>query len=298
MKKETKIALIILAISIFILGIIGVIVVGLNNNSKEREVKGKEELYDKVEEYLISKEQPHYFVEEKNAKPNYNVSDFQVFTDIARLGIKETDDETYVYIWALVESYYVQDGKLISNGGYSIPHKFIIKDNEIIDYKIPRDGSEYSKSIKEIFPLDIRNKLNDDLVDGNKIDNQVKEHYSYLQDDKISISIKEGTLTKKGITLIIKNNAKQNYFYGSQYYLEKEENWTFNVYEPKEILSWNDVLYSLKSNEQIEIEINWIIGYDELSNGKYRLVKKFTTEENITSSANVQENFYVEFEIK
>ena len=129
-----------------------------------------------------------------------------------------------MYIWALVESYYVQDGKLISNGGYSIPHKFIIKDNEIIDYKIPRDGSEYSKSIKEIFPLDIRNKLNDDLVDGNKIDNQVKEHYSYLQDDKISISIKEGTLTKKGITLIIKNNAKQNYFYGSQYYLEKEEN--------------------------------------------------------------------------
>lgn len=296
MKKETKIALIILAIAIFILGIIGVIVVGLNNNSKEIEVKGKEELYDKVEEYLISKEQPHYFVEEKNAKPNYNVSDFQVFTDIARLGIKEKDDETYVYIWALVESYYVQDGKLISNGGYSIPHKFIIKDNEIIDYKIPRDGSEYSKSIKEIFPLDIRNKLNDDLVDGNKIDNQVKEHYSYLQDDKISISIKEGTLTKKGITLIIKNNAKQNYFYGSQYYLEKEENWTFNVYEPKEILSWNDVLYSLKSNEQIEI--NWIIGYDELSNGKYRLVKKFTTEENITSSANVQENFYVEFEIK
>lgn len=278
MKKETKIALIILAIAIFISGIIGVIVVGLNNNSKEIEVKGKEELYDKVEEYLISKEQPHYFVEEKNAKPNYNVSDFQVFTDIARLGIKEKDDETYVYIWALVESYYVQDGKLISNGGYSIPHKFIIKDNEIIDYKIPRDGSEYSKSIKEIFPLDIRNKLNDDLVDGNKIDNQVKEHYSYLQDDKISISIKEGTLTKKGITLIIKNNAKQNYFYGSQYYLEKEENGTFNVYEPKEILSWNDVLYSLKSNEQIEIEINWIIGYDELSNGKYRLVKKFTTE--------------------
>lgn len=65
MKKETKIALIILAIAIFILGIIGVIVVGLNNNSKEIEVKGKEELYDKVEEYLISKEQPHYFVEEK-----------------------------------------------------------------------------------------------------------------------------------------------------------------------------------------------------------------------------------------
>lgn len=184
MKKEIKIALIILAVVVFIVGIIGGIVVGLNNNSKEIDVKGKEELYDKVEEYLISKEQPQYFLEEKNSKPNYNVSDFQVFTDIARLGIEEKDDVIYVYIWALVESYYTQDGKLIQNSGYSTPHKFIIKDNEIIDYKIPRDGSEYSKSIEEIFPLDIRNKLNDDLVDENKIDNQVEKHYSYLQDNK------------------------------------------------------------------------------------------------------------------
>lgn len=183
MKKEIKIALKILVIVLFIVGIIAGIFVGLNNNSRETEVKGKEELYDKVEEYLISKEEPHFFLENKNSKPNYNVSDFQVFTDIARLGIKEKNDETYVYIWALVESYYAQDGKLISNSGYSIPYKFIIKDNEIIDFKMPRDGSEYSKSLKDIFPLDIRNKLNDDLVDRNKIDNQVKEHYSYLQNN-------------------------------------------------------------------------------------------------------------------
>ena len=61
MKKEIKIALIILVIVLFIVGIIGGIVVGLNNNSRETEVKGKEELYDKVEEYLISKEEPHFF---------------------------------------------------------------------------------------------------------------------------------------------------------------------------------------------------------------------------------------------
>lgn len=178
--KKIKIALIILGI---ILLIIGGIIIELNNNSRETEVKGKEELYNKVEEYLISKEAPHFFIEDKNSKPNYNVSDFQVFTDIARLGIKEKFDETYVYIWALVESFYVQDGKLISNSGHSSPYKFIIKDNEIIDYKMPRDGSEYSKSLKDIFPLDIRNKLNNDLVDVNKINNQVKEHYSYLQNN-------------------------------------------------------------------------------------------------------------------
>lgn len=183
MKSKIKIALIILVIVLFILGTIGGIVVVLNNNLREIEVKGKEELYDKVEEYLISKEEPHFFLEDKNSKPNYNISDFQVFTDIARLGIKEKNDETYVYIWALVESYYAQDGRLISNSGYSIPFKFIIKDNEIIDYKMPGNGSEYSKSLKDIFPVDIRNRLSNDLVDGNKIDNQVKEHYYYLQNN-------------------------------------------------------------------------------------------------------------------
>lgn len=176
MKKKLKITLIILVI----VGIICGIVIALNNNSRELEVKGKEELYNKVEEYLISKEQPHFFTENKNSKPNYNVSDFQVFTDIARLGIKQKNDETYVYILAAVESYYVQDNKLFINSGYSSPYKFIIKDNEIIDYKKPRDGAEYFKSLKHIFPLDIRNKLNNDLVDVNKIDNQVKIHYSYL----------------------------------------------------------------------------------------------------------------------
>ena len=183
MKSEIKVALIILVIVLFILGTIGGIVVVLNNNLKETEVKGQEDLYGKVEEYLISKEEPHFFLEDKNSKPNYNISDFQVFTDIARLGIKEKDDETYVYIWALVESYYAQDGRLISNSGYSIPFKFIIKDNKIIDYKMPGNGSEYQKSLKDIFPLDIRSRLNNDLVDGNKIDNQVKEHYSYLQNN-------------------------------------------------------------------------------------------------------------------
>ena len=39
------------------------------------------------------------------------------------------------------------------------------------------------KWLVELNILDIRNKLNNDLVDENKINNQVKEHYSYLQNN-------------------------------------------------------------------------------------------------------------------
>lgn len=176
MKKSIKIILAIFTIIVILL----IIFIVLKYNSKEVIVNDKDYLYEKVEQYLISQEQPHYFLETKDSKPNYNVSDFKVFTDIAKLGVGQCKDETYVYVWALVESYYIQDGKLIHNSGSSIPYKFILKNDEIIDYQIPKDGSEYAKSIKKIFPNDIRNKLDNSLVNSNYIREQVKEYYSYL----------------------------------------------------------------------------------------------------------------------
>ena len=151
----------------------------------ETPVNGKDYLYDKVEEYIISKEKPHYFIENKYDEPNYEISDFKVFTDIARLGIREKGDENYVYVWALVESYYVQDDKLVTSSGWSIPCKYIIKDDEVIECIQPLDGSYYAKSLRKIFPLDIREKLDDSLVDTEKLRKEVDEYYSYLKDEKI-----------------------------------------------------------------------------------------------------------------
>ncbi len=178
MKRVLKIFIIIIFLSILIILI--------KMNLKEKVVNNKDYLYDKVEEYLISQEHPHYNLETKESKPNYNVSDFKVFTDIAKLGIRESQNKTNVYVWALVESYYVQDGKLIVNSGSSIPYKFIFENDEIVDYKMPRDGSEYGKSLKEIFPPDIRIKLSESLVNGQKLSEEVNEYYSYLTNDEES----------------------------------------------------------------------------------------------------------------
>lgn len=124
----------------------------------------------------------------------------------------------------------------------------------------------------------------------------------YENDDvnnkKISMSIKNNTLTNNGMTLVMKNNANQTYHYGSEYSLEKYENGKFITYEPKDPLSWNAILYNIKVNEEKEEVIEWSYGYDKLKSGKYRLVRHFTSEENLPYSSNVAEKFYVEFEIK
>ena len=134
MKKY--LVLILMIIFIAILG-------GIIYANSEKTVNGKEELYEKVEEYLVSLEEPNYFLESKDAEPNYDISDFKVFTDIEKLGIKERKNQFHVYVWAKVESYYVQDGKLVSNSGSAAPYEFIIENDVVIDYKKPKDGTEY-----------------------------------------------------------------------------------------------------------------------------------------------------------
>ena len=175
-KEKVKIGIVVFIIMI----IMFLVFIAINFTFKEKVVNGKDYLYEKVEEYLISKEEPRYFLETKDSKPNYNVSDFKVFTDLAKLGIRENKYETHVYVWALVESYYVQDGNLINNSGSSIPYKFILKNDEIVDFETPLNEADNKKSMEKIFPADLCDKLNSSLVDDNKIRNEVKEYYSYL----------------------------------------------------------------------------------------------------------------------
>ena len=176
--SRKKIMIIIAIVIILIITLLTFITI--NFNFKEKIVNDKDYLYEKVEQYLISQEQPKYFLENKDSKPNYNVSDFKVFTDLAKLGIRENKYETHVYVWALVESYYVQDGNLINNSGSSMPYKFILKNDEIVDFETPLNGADNKKSMEKIFPADLCDKLNSSLVDDNKIRNEVKEYYSYL----------------------------------------------------------------------------------------------------------------------
>ena len=201
MKKWLKILLIVVFILIGLL--VGFFIYQYSSNGKT--VTNRNDLYEKVEQYLISQEKQHYYSAEKYAEVNYDITNLKVFTDIAQLGIKQKNDEFYVYVWALVESYYVQDGKVVGNSGSSMPYKFTIRNDEIVDYEIPQDGSYYAKSIKRIFPIDIRVKLDDGLVDATKLDNEVKEYYSFLDsfnpNNVTTIDIVQGGFIPEGETI-------------------------------------------------------------------------------------------------
>lgn len=146
MKKEIKIALIILGIVLFFVGIIGGIVVRFNNEKNgENYITDYEYLYDVAVEYL------------KNQDSKENTSDHQkdnyhFFVAYDGFGITEKDDTKYAYMWILGESYYLDKNEVKEASGYSIFHKFTFKDNKVINVEIPKDGSEYVKSVKEMCP--------------------------------------------------------------------------------------------------------------------------------------------------
>lgn len=99
--------------------------------------------------------------------------------------------------------------------------------------------------------------------------------------DKVSISIKENTLTNNGATIIIKNNSDDIYVYGPEYIIQtkKDGNWIEVETITGDPLAWNSIAYILKANEEKELNIDWSLGYGELTSGQYRLVKKVFKEE-------------------
>lgn len=99
-----------------------------------------------------------------------------------------TKDEHYnFYAWVLEGKYYLENNEIKESSASSIPYKFVIKKKDgkfiVVDYKIPRDGSYYSKDIKNIFPRDVRSFIDDVHSDGTikrlqlDIDEQTKLYF-------------------------------------------------------------------------------------------------------------------------
>ncbi len=110
-----------------------------------------------------------------------------MFIDYEGFGITENKMYHYVYMWINEESYYVEDNKIIISSGSSMAYRFTfnINDKKIISYDIPKDGSEYTSSIKKMFPRDIANKVLKYQYNTNKIEESVHEYYADLEDQNI-----------------------------------------------------------------------------------------------------------------
>lgn len=89
----------------------------------------------------------------------------------------------------------------------------------------------------------------------------------------VSMTIKSGTLTPSGATVIIKDTSNRGNIYGESYSLQKKEKDTWVNMEPIHDIGFNFIGYSVDKNNQLELGVNWEYPYGKLTNGTYRILK-------------------------
>lgn len=208
MKRSRKIILIISGIIVLLLS--SYFIYYLFSCNKTNYITDYDYLYDVAIKYLKSESDDLY----KDKEDPQQIISYKGF------GISEDNNYKYAYMWILEESYYVQNEKLYSGSGSSIPYKFIFKDNKVVKYEIPKDGSYYQPSMKKIFPKDVYDKISkyniNILSDENK--KKIDDHYSYLKSTKIYY---ESSYKYNDFSLVTKNNCSNE---PKEYYKEKNHN--------------------------------------------------------------------------
>ena len=127
----------------------------------------------------------------------------------------------------------------------------------------------------------------------NKLDIGNKSNIKALKNDVI-MTIKDGTLTNKSVTLVLINNSDKKIQYGSPYEIEIRKNDEWHKINAE--LNFTLQLFILESKEKKEFKLNFEDEYGKLLPGTYRVIKKIDKEK----EDGVFDSFYVavEFTIK
>lgn len=127
----------------------------------------------------------------------------------------------------------------------------------------------------------------------NKLDIGNKSNIKALKNDVI-MTIKDGTLTNKSVTLVLINNSDKKIQYGSSYEIEIKKNDEWHKINAE--LNFTLQLFILESKKKNEFKLNFEEGYGKLPSGTYRVIKKIDKEK----EDGLFDSFYVstEFTIK
>ncbi len=203
---------------------------------------------------------------------------------------KETNDEDIIE-----ESIYCKI--------YGEEHGYNITYNQSTGNIIKTEGDNYFHDI-----LDLNKYTNANQI-LNIINDYVKKNSGTCEKIKnrdlnelVDISIKEGTLTKKGLTIIIKENIDYNITYGEDFYIEKY-NYKNSKYDKIENTTENNCAfnamgYIVSPDHPLEMNQNWSCDYDELPKGIYRLVKRVSFDSDRPIDDNKLFYIWLEFEIE
>lgn len=148
------------------------------------------------------------------------------------------------------------------------------------------------------------------VIETTKLEHEYVNEKIYVNDDigkevelneleHVSMSIKKGTLTNTGATIIIHDLSAHKYVYGSPYIIEEKINdkWV----EVKNICNncaFNAMAYGVDQDNILVFEYNWERMYGKLDKGYYRIVKDaLINSEQPTNEEDIK-YFSVEFEIE
>ena len=140
----------------------------------------------------------------------------------------------------------------------------------------------------------------DEHITLENVNDEIESKFETTEIDGISMFIKEGTLTNKGATIIIKDiNGKGKYVYGTSFRIDKKVNdkWV----KPKTTdnnCAFTSMAYYVDDNGYLEFNQNWNCMYSSLEKGTYRLVKYTFLESDIPITEDEHKYFSVEFVIE
>lgn len=139
---------------------------------KMSSVTDKDTFYEEAIDYL----------EQNSEDPYMDEEDWQLFVSYKEFDVRKDKGSIYAYMWILEESYYVLDDHLYLGSSSVMPYRFTFREDEVLKYEVPEDGTNYTSSIRELFPSDLRNKIvNYDYQElREENEKKVEEHYSYL----------------------------------------------------------------------------------------------------------------------
>ena len=122
---------------------------------------------------------------------------------------------------------------------------------------------------------------NNNKLDVDEVSNIVTSN------EKVSLTIKEGSLSSTKATLILENNSTEDLGYSDSYEIEikKDNDW----YKINVDIGFNEPLYIIEPNQSQELDINWENGYGSLTPGEYRIIKDVMLMDN----DDTYEDFYI-----
>lgn len=114
-----------------------------------------------------------------------------------------------------------------------------------------------------------------------------------IVNNEVTLALKDNTLTKTGVTLILKNESDKVIQYGNPYEIQIKKDGLWHEINVE--LNFTLPAYLLNANDSIEIKLNWENSYGKLASGEYRIIKSINVEkeDGIYDSFNIAAEFSI-----